>query len=251
MKRPVLLKVIGTVIGVPLGLCLGVFIIYNAAKATGDETVLNLFGRIGIGSAAQNSATANTAPANAPSTGDSAPADEPSGSPNFLDYVEEKLKNLITPKPPLDGNLTPTRNLVGTWKSSLKGKGIQLYGSFQTETGNMQMYQDGDMEIVIDSVINNTATGKIRLSNVYMTAKATVPGRGSSTIPRTLVIKDTGYNPTAIRVSGARLDFGTFAANGSTLTMQGSYTTDLMSGTMTMPGPYGPIKGEFHLIRQK
>ena len=40
------------------------------------------------------------------------------------------------------------------------------------------------------------------------------------------------------------------AAGGATFTMQGNYTTDIISGTMTATvSPYGQIKGEFHLMR--
>lgn len=41
-------------------------------------------------------------------------------------------------------------------------------------------------------------------------------------------------------------------SGGGSYTMQGNYTTDLISGTMTATvPPYGVIKGEFHLIRAK
>jgi hypothetical protein len=84
---------------------------------------------------------------------------------------------------------------------------------------------------------------------LLLALSATVPGYGSISTPKTCV--NAGAAPIKIRISGSRLDFGTYSAGGATVTMQGNYTTDIMSGTMTMTSAYGIIKGEFHLIRKK
>jgi hypothetical protein len=163
--------------------------------------------------------------------------------------VDSKLKSIVTPKPPLDGNLTPARDLKGTWKSSLSGKGLQVFGKFTTGPAITTVTEDGDMEIIIDSVENNIASGKVRYTNLTATAVATVPKL--KTITTKSGQKDTGYLPISIRVSGSALDFGTVKTSGATFTMVGSYTTDIMSGSMTMTLPgYGVLKGEFHLNRQ-
>jgi hypothetical protein len=167
----------------------------------------------------------------------------------FLDKVTQKIDSIVTPKPPI-GDLTPTRGLEGTWKSSLSGKGFQLYGRFKNGAGTVSVYEDGDMELVIDSVSGNTATGKMRVTDLGVSTRATIPGKTVST-PRRVAVSDSGYGPMAIRVSGPSLDFGSFSSGGVSGSMQGSYTTDLMSGTMSVQSQYGPIKGEFHLIRRK
>ena len=77
--------------------------------------------------------------------------------PLMFRFIEEKLKSIITPKAPI-GNLTPVRDLRGTWKSSLAGKGLQVYGKFTTGPGTTMVYEDGDIELIIDSVADNVAS---------------------------------------------------------------------------------------------
>lgn len=172
------------------------------------------------------------------------------GNPSMVNLIEQKMKSIITPAPPI-GNLTPVRDLRGTWKSSLSGKGIQLYGNFNTGPGKTQIYEDGDIELVINTMENNTAAGTIRYFNLCSWGGTSVPGYGTVSVPKQCV-PDSGARPIAIRVSGSRLDFGTVNANGANFSMQGNYTTDIISGTMTgnLP-PYGTLKGEFHLMRSQ
>jgi len=171
------------------------------------------------------------------------------GNSDLLKSVEQKLKSIITAKPPI-GNLTPTRDLRGTWTSSIRGKGIQLYGQFTTGPDTTKIYEDGDVELIINTVQNNTASGTIRYTNLCSTGSTTVPGYGNITVPKQCV-PDTGAQAIQIRVSGSRLDFGTVSAGGGTFSMQGNFITDIISGTMTATTPYGVIKGEFHLNRKR
>lgn len=170
-----------------------------------------------------------------------------SENPSLLKTVEQKLQAIKTPKPPI-GNLTPVRDLKGTWISAIKGKGIQLYGQFTTGPGTTKVYEDGDVELIIDTVENNIASGKIRYTNLCTYGETTVPGYGAISVPRQCT-SDSGARPIQIKVSGSRLDFGTISAGGATFSMQGNYTTDIISGTMTTTTSYGVIKGEFHLNR--
>lgn len=170
-------------------------------------------------------------------------------NPNFVKLIEDKIKSIITGKPPI-GDLTPARDLKGTWVSSLRGKGVQLYGKFDAAGGTVVVYEDGDITLVIDSVSGSTARGTIRYTNLCTWGSASYPGIVAVNTPKTC-IADSGSGVINIRVSGSRLDFGSFAAGGVSGTMQGNFTTDLISGTMTSSIPYGTIKGEFHLIRKK
>jgi len=165
----------------------------------------------------------------------------------MLSFVEQKLKSIKIAKS-LIGNLTPARDLKGTWTSSIRGKGIQLYGKFATGPGTTTIYEDGDIELIINTVSGNTASGTIRYTNLCSTGSTAVPGYGNITVPKQCVV-DTGASAIQIRVSSSRLDFGTVSAGGGTFSMQGNFTTDIISGTMTATTPYGVIKGEFHLIR--
>ena len=104
------------------------------------------------------------------------------------------------------------------------------------------------MELIINTVTGNTAVGTVRYTNLCSTGTTEVPGFGTVSVPPQCV-SDTGTNAIQIRVSSTHLDFGTTNTNGATFTMQGNYTTDIISGTMTATTPYGDIKGEFHLMR--
>ena len=165
----------------------------------------------------------------------------------LLNSVEQKLKSIKTPIP-LIGNLTPARNLKGTWTSSIRGKGLQLYGKFTTGPGTTTIYEEGDIELIIDAMAGNTASGTIRYTNICVTGNTHVPGYGNINVPKQCTA-DSGTRPIQIRVSSSHLDFGTISAGGGTFSMQGNYTTNIMSGTMTATTPYGDIKGEFHLVR--
>jgi len=168
-------------------------------------------------------------------------------SPSLSNLVDQKIKSIVTPKPPI-GNLTPVRDLRGRWISPLKGKGFQLYGKFTTGPGITQVYEDGDVELIITSVNDNIASGTFRYINLCVWGQTTAPKIPAISIPKKCY--NPGANPIQIRVSGSRLDFGALSTNGMIFNMQGNYTTDLISGTMTanIP-PYGVLKGEFHLIR--
>jgi len=171
--------------------------------------------------------------------------------PEMLKFVEEKMKSIVTPKPPLDGNLTPARDLRGTWVSSLSGKGLQVFGKFTTGNAVTTVYEDGDIELIIDTVENNIASGKIRYSRVCAYGQTVAPKPvGTISVPKTCV-PDSGYFPTSIRVSGSALDFFKFTSPGASGSMAGSFTTDIMSGNITINvPPYGDLKGEFRLSRK-
>ena len=167
--------------------------------------------------------------------------------PSFVSLVQQKLKTIITPRPPI-GNLSVVRDLRGTWSSSIRGKGFQLYGQFATGPGTTHIYEDGDITLVINTVQNNVAIGTIRYTNMSVYGTTSVPGYGNLTVPRQYT-GDAGTQPIRIGVSGTRLNFGSMSTNDATFSMQGNYTTSLISGTMTATTSYGVIKGEFHLIK--
>ncbi len=181
---------------------------------------------------------------------DGTSVEEKSMAERFLDLVGQKIKSIITPAAPI-GNLTPVRDLRGTWISSLKGKGMQTYSQFKTGPGTTQIYQEADIELIIKSISGNTASGTLRYINLCTWGRTTAPKIPTINMPKQCV--STPASPIGIRVSGTRLDFGSVnAGGGANFSMQGNYTTDLISGTMTgnVP-PYGVVKGEFHLMRAR
>ncbi len=169
--------------------------------------------------------------------------------PLMYRYAEAKL-NTATVSESIVGNLTPARDLRGTWKSSLLGKGIQVNGNFALGAGTAIVTENGDMELVITSVKNNIAYGKMRFTNLCATAQVSIPNL--KTFSTEQCTKDTGYKAVTIRVSSSHLDFGTVTVSGAKSTMQGNFTTDIMSGTMTTTlAAYGTLKGSFRLNRQR
>jgi hypothetical protein len=168
------------------------------------------------------------------------------GPTYWLSQVGNKVQSIITPNF-IDGNLTPARDIKGTWISALKGKGIQLFGKFQTGPGVTSVYEDGDMELIITNVTGNTATGTIRYYNLCAWSQTVTPGVPTITVPKQC--GDTSPQPMTANVSGTRIDFGSIKVDGASATMNGTFTTNLMSGSMTINTTYGVIKGHFKLMK--
>ncbi len=172
-------------------------------------------------------------------------------TPSVTDWIADKYDSIIVPKSQ-PGNLTPARDLRGTWVSSLPGKGIQLYGKFEAGGGVTNVYEDGDVELIIEKVENNTATGKMRFYNLCAYGEGIFPSPvGKIAVPKQC-FSDEGFKPVSIKVSASSVDFGTFNNGTVTASMRGSFTTDIMSGAMSSNiEPYGTVKGEFHFIRKQ
>jgi hypothetical protein len=163
--------------------------------------------------------------------------------------VDEKLESINTPAPPI-GSLTAVRDLRGTWKSSLAGKGLQVYGNIASGPANTKIYENGDIKLIIKSIENNEALGEAYFMNLCVTATVSAPKIEPFTTKN--CTPDGGYFPVKIKISGTRLDFGSGTVNGVSFSMQGNYTTDIIYGTMTTTLPsYGVLKGEFNLTRAK
>lgn len=172
--------------------------------------------------------------------------------PLMFQFITEKTESIITPKPPI-GELTPARDLRGTWKSSLSGKGMQVYGKHTAYGSVTEIYENSDIELIINDVKNNLAIGTIRYTNLCSWGETKVNVAGVEKIinaPKTCVT-DTGPQEINIRVSSSALDFGTISLDGVTATMQGTFTTSIISGSMTVTMPGGILKGTFNLSRQR
>lgn len=164
-------------------------------------------------------------------------------------YLQNPLivQNLVTSKIPIM-NIAPAYNLKGTWISTSQGKGIQLQGQFTTASSSTKVYEDGDIELIINSVERSIASGTIHFTNMCLSGETTVPGRKSISIPKQC-ISDSGTQPISIKVIDGRLDFGTVKAGNLAFTMQSNFTNDTILGSITVTTPYGNLQGEFHLTR--
>lgn len=146
--------------------------------------------------------------------------------------------------------LTPVGGLLGTWQSSVAGKGVEVRTETKVGPVTMKLYEAGDIELIFDSVKDNTATGQIRMTNFCVTGESETAGI-TTPIPK-VCVEDSGYVPAMAKVSGSELDFGTVTVGSVTTTMQGSYIGDIMTGTMTIIDPaFGVLKGEFNLSRKR
>lgn len=162
--------------------------------------------------------------------------------------IKSKVKSITTPKSSLTTSLAPARDLRGIWQSALRGKGIQVYGQLNTPGAATTIYENGDIKLTISGMNGNSAVGEICYTNMCATVNVAMAQLGTRSMTQ---CGQAGCSPVTIRVSSSALDFGTVRSGDDTFVMRGNYTTDIMSGTMTMTMPaYGVLKGEFHLIRQ-
>lgn len=150
--------------------------------------------------------------------------------PDIATLIDERLRAIGITTAPI-GNITPARDLRGTWSSSTSGKGIQLYGTGTApQGGTVRVYAEADMVIRVDRVQDNIATGAARLLNYRLYGEVTgVPSVGTIAIPPQ-TLPDTNFQPMEFRVTGSALDFGAVAVGGATAGLQGSFTEDFITG---------------------
>ncbi|MFA7295898.1 MAG: hypothetical protein WC211_01765 [Dehalococcoidia bacterium] len=172
--------------------------------------------------------------------------------PDLTALVEQRLREIGIPAAPI-GDITPARDLRGTWSSSLTGKGFQLYGTGTApQGGTVRVYVEADLILRIDRVEDNVATGAARwLNHTTYGEVIGVPMVGTIPIPRQ-TLPDTDFQPMSFRVTGSAIDFGTVMAGGAVATMQGSFTEDLLTGWGggTIAGFDNiAVRSELHLTR--
>jgi len=149
-------------------------------------------------------------------------------------------------------NQSEPPNYYGTWVSANPGQAIYLFGQFKTPGDALTtIYEQGDMELMIDKVEKDSVSGTMRISNFCASGFTTAPVVGEVIIPKTCV-PDSGTNPIKIPINDYKLEFGTVKVGDITADMSGAIANDVIYGTMTIKyQPYGDIKGTFMLQRQK
>jgi len=174
----------------------------------------------------------------------------PAHEPFDWSQIGDKIKSIVVPKAPI-GNISPARDIRGTWISSLSKKGFQLYGRFEVPGSVSNIYENGDVELIIDDITDNIATGQMRYFNVCGHGQTIAPPPiGTINVPEKC-IADTGFAPVNIRITGSALDFGTVVNDDISATMQATFTSDMIAGTMAVETPNGIIKGPFNLMKKK
>jgi hypothetical protein len=160
-------------------------------------------------------------------------------------------------------HLAPVRDLQGVWFSALRGRGLEVSGRFSVGPAVGQFTETGDITLKVNAVSGGALIGTIQYTGLVVSGSIMIPsvdGSPSMSVPISRTPEgNTGAMPIRIAVSGSRLVFPTIHASGITFTMSGSYTTDIMTGSMTanlaLPGYEsfrfaGVLTGSFRLMRQ-
>ena len=162
------------------------------------------------------------------------------------------------------GGLSPGRDLRGTWVSPLSGKGYQLTGRLVQGTATGALSEHGDIRLQITKVVAEKAGvttgykayGTMTFSKLVLVETVTVKtAKGAKKFPPQTIAQGgaAATSRVVLSVSGTRLHVAFAAAWARTVTMQGTFTSDLMRGTMTKQyaggGAKTTLSGQFHLVR--
>ena len=140
-------------------------------------------------------------------------------------------------------------SLIGTWVSSVQGKGLQGSGKITNEGTTTQVNLVGDVSLVVKGVENNTATGTITFSKVCLTTIVSVPGKPDVTKPAECL--GAYSQPSVMQISGNTIKYSGKSLLGASISLTGTYTSDSMSGIFTRTSSNGNINGTFNLVRSK
>jgi len=143
----------------------------------------------------------------------------------------------------------PANSLIGTWVSSVKGKGMQGSGKIVLPKFTTQLEMSGDVNLVIKTVADNIASGIISYSNLCTVSTVTMPGKPAAAKPPQCVSGES--KEVQLHVNGNALTFAGQTSTGANVSFTGNYTNDTMSGAFTIAGSYGDMKGTFSLERAK
>ena len=146
-----------------------------------------------------------------------------------------------------DPTLAPARDLRGVWASAIWGQGMQLSGTTKTADGSSSIQSNGDIEIKIDRVENGVAYGTVHYFNMSMSGQTVTPMQ-TITIPK-FHTKDSDPTDVQIKIDGSHCSYGPIIVGDTTSTMQGNFSENIISGTLTLTSSYGPINGTFNLKR--
>ena len=164
------------------------------------------------------------------------------------------------------GGLSPGRDLRGTWASPLSGKGYQLTGRLVQGPATGALSEHGDIRLQITKVVaekvgvttDYKAYGTMTFSKLVLTETVTVAtAKGLKTSPPQTIVQGgaTAKSRVVLSVSGTRLHVAFIAPWARAVTMQGTFTSDLMRGTLTKqyagPGAKTTLSGQFQLVRAR
>jgi hypothetical protein len=140
-------------------------------------------------------------------------------------------------------------SIIGTWRSTEAGKGMQATGTLVTARASTELTMAGDVQVVIQKVENNVAEGTMTYSNLCTTAVITMTGKSPITEkPQCITITP---KPIQVKVAGNAITFDGPSDTGGTVTFTGTFSNDAFSGSFTRAGSVGTLSGTFHLVRSQ
>lgn len=138
-------------------------------------------------------------------------------------------------------HLPKISDFTGTWVSVEAGKGIQATGEFTLGKTTSQITLSGDVQVVIQKIENNVASGTVAYNNVCYTTS-------TDKQPKCVNIS---AKPVELQINGDKLTFNGPTSTGGTDSFNGTYADGVVSGTFTREGPYGKLSGTFSMVHQK
>lgn len=144
---------------------------------------------------------------------------------------------------------TPNSDLIGTWVSSVKGKGMQGSGKIAIGGVATEINFTGDVNLVVQQVENNTGTGEITFTNLCGSKVTSIPGKPDVIGPPQCISSNS--LPAVMQIAGNTITYTGKSILGADISLSGTYSGDSMSGTFTRTSTAGNITGTFNLARTK
>ena len=148
---------------------------------------------------------------------------------------------------------TQKKSLAGTWDSSVKGKGMQGSGEIITANANTKINVTGDVNLVIEKVENNIASGTISYNNVCYTLVISMPGKSDISEPSKCI--SISSKQIEAKITDNTISSGGNSDDNDNVSLLGNYTNNTISGTFTKTISVGKfdekISGTFNLARAK
>jgi hypothetical protein len=146
-------------------------------------------------------------------------------------------------------NTAAAEGLIGTWNSSVPGKGMEGSGKVTLNGIVFQLNLAGGVNLVIQKVENNTGTGTITFDNVCVTGTKTVAGKPATAFSPQC--EKTYSRPALMQIDGNKISWSGKSDLGADISLNGTFTGDTMSGTFVRTSTSGTINGTFSLTRAK
>jgi Flagellar basal body-associated protein FliL. len=150
---------------------------------------------------------------------------------------------------PAAASSASANSLIGTWISSVKDKGMQGSGQVVLPKFTTKFEMSSDVKLVVKTVADNIASGMLSYSNLCTVSTITMPGKPGTTKPAECVNGES--KAVELHINGNALTFAGQTSTGGNISFTGNYTDNTMSGTFTITGSYGDMKGTFSLDRAK